>query len=70
LQKFHLEHGPTLIMATGARALVDAFKHRVVRLRAGRVWSDENPGSFGSDDLFAVANQKWVAERTKAAGAR
>lgn len=70
LQKFHDEHGPTILMSTGARKLVDGFPHRVVRLREGRVVSDHNPGTFGSDDPFAALNRAWVAERTQTKTAR
>lgn len=65
LHEFHAERGATVVMSTHSRALVDAFRHRVVRMRAGRVWSDENPGTFGSDDIFASAKRAWVAERVK-----
>ena len=67
LQDFYNEHGPTVVMATGARKLVDTFRHRVVRFREGRIVSDHNPGTFGSDDLFEGAKRAWVAERIKGA---
>ena len=55
LGKISREHGTTVVMATHDRALVDGMKRRVVRLREGKVVSDDTPGTYGRDDEIARA---------------
>lgn len=55
LAKINCEHGTTILMATHDRGLVDSMKRRVVRLRDGKIVSDETPGTYGHDDEIAQA---------------
>ncbi len=47
LTKINFERGTTIVMATHDRSFVNDLQRRVVRLKMGRVVSDENPGSYG-----------------------
>ena len=53
LTKINFERGTTIVMATHDGAFVDELARRVVRLKAGRIVSDCNPGLYGSDDEIA-----------------
>lgn len=50
LARINEERGTTILMATHDRNLVDSMKKRVVRIREGRLVSDENPGVYHPED--------------------
>ena len=50
LTKINRERGTTIVMATHDGAFVDEIRRRVVRLKDGRVISDQNPGTYAEID--------------------
>jgi cell division transport system ATP-binding protein len=44
------QRGTTVVVVTHDRAVVDAMQRRVVRLRDGKIISDENPGVYHPED--------------------
>jgi cell division transport system ATP-binding protein len=50
LTRINRERGTTIVMATHDGSFVNDLKRRVVRLKAGRVVSDQNPGTYGEGE--------------------
>jgi cell division transport system ATP-binding protein len=63
LQRINEERGTTVVMATHDRNLVDAMRKRVVRVRDGKIASDEACGIYHpEDDLPVVERRRTAAE--------
>src|SRR5690606_24043602 len=50
LERINAERGTTVVMATHDHHLVDTLQRRVVRLREGRIISDEEHGIYHPED--------------------
>jgi cell division transport system ATP-binding protein len=58
LRRINEERGTTVLMATHDRHLVDSMKQRVVRIRDGKVASDEAHGIYHPEDDLPVVEQR------------
>jgi cell division transport system ATP-binding protein len=69
LRRINEECGTTVVMATHDRNLVDAMRRRVVRVRDGKVVSDEARGVYHPEDDEPAAPKESAPESTPAESA-
>lgn len=70
LTKINFERGTTIVMATHDRSFVNELQRRVVRLKAGQIVSDENPGIYGKADEGAEETAPFQTPATHFSPAR